>query len=210
MKREGRQHGMVRSYRILPLPLNPRPKTRFINRLESPPTAGLFTKVPSKPSNHSKFTGKCSVPRCNACHVTPSSKSRDKAKGTHKLKSSDVLWNARRASWRVVDVRPGFHLSGLSVTQMLDHLSVDDSEDEGDEEVADEDAVSPKDSYFFADLFRRSDCAENSCDDDENGFCEGDWVRNEYDDALISEMGLQMEHYEVEEDGDWYFVESYS
>ncbi|KAI9121607.1 hypothetical protein K1719_008640 [Acacia pycnantha] len=199
MKREGRQHGMVRSCPILPPHLNPRPKTRFVNRLESPPTAGLFSKVPSKPTNHSKFTGKCALPRCNACHVTPSSKSRHKAKGALKLKSSDVVGNARLSSWRVVDARPGISLSGLSVTRMLDHLAVDDSEDEGDEEVVGDYAASPKDSYSFADLFR-------SVDNDENGFCEGDWVSNECDEAFISEMELQ--HYQVEEDGDWYFVES--
>ncbi|KAI9121181.1 hypothetical protein K1719_008214 [Acacia pycnantha] len=197
MRGEGRQHGMVRACPILPPPLNPRPKTRFVNRLKSPPTAGLFAKVPSKPTNHSKFTGKCTLPRCNACHVTPSSKSRHKAKGALKLKSSEVVGNAHLSSWRVLS------LSGLSVTRMLDHLAVDDSEDEGDEEVVGDYTASPKDSYSFADLFR-------SGDDDENGFCEGDWVSNEFDEAFISEMELQMQHYQVEEDGDWYFVESYS
>ncbi|KAK8710270.1 hypothetical protein V6N13_145603 [Hibiscus sabdariffa] len=59
MKREGRQHGMVRTYRILPSPLNPKPESRFIQQFDLPPTAGLFTKVPVKPTNHSKFTGRC-------------------------------------------------------------------------------------------------------------------------------------------------------
>ncbi|KAK4272158.1 hypothetical protein QN277_020748 [Acacia crassicarpa] len=157
MKRGGRQHGMVRSCPILPPPLNPRPRTRFVNRRESPPIAGLFTKVPSKPTNHSKFTGKCALPRGNACHVTTSSKSRHKAKGALKLKSSDVVGNAHLSSRRVLS------LSGLSVTRMLDHLAVDDSEDEGDEEVVGDYTASPKDSYSFADMFRRGD-------DDENGF----------------------------------------
>ncbi|KAK9039585.1 hypothetical protein V6N11_014781 [Hibiscus sabdariffa] len=58
MKREGRQHGMVRTYRILPSPLNPKPESRFIQQFDLPPTAGLFTKVPVKPTNHSKFTGR--------------------------------------------------------------------------------------------------------------------------------------------------------
>ncbi|CAM8987105.1 unnamed protein product [Rhodiola kirilowii] len=57
MKREGRQHGMVRTYRILPAPLNQTNKLRFVNRIDTPPTAGLFTKVSSKPTNHSKSTG---------------------------------------------------------------------------------------------------------------------------------------------------------
>ncbi|XP_050232318.2 uncharacterized protein LOC126681008 [Mercurialis annua] len=93
MKREGRQHGMVRTCRILPSPFNPSPHTRFINRLDSPPTAGLFTKVRPRPTNHSKFTGKCGKPRCNECHMNPSSKSKDKTKGTHKIKSGDGLSN---------------------------------------------------------------------------------------------------------------------
>ncbi|PQP97108.1 hypothetical protein Pyn_12086 [Prunus yedoensis var. nudiflora] len=56
MKREGRQHGMVRTYGVIPDPLNPRPETRHENRFDSP-TAALFTKVATKPTNHSKFTG---------------------------------------------------------------------------------------------------------------------------------------------------------
>ncbi|XP_054802176.1 uncharacterized protein LOC129305960 [Prosopis cineraria] len=174
MKTEGRQRGMVRSYQILPPSLNPRPKTRFRNRFDSPPSAGLFTKVPSKPNKHCKFTGKGAVSGYNACHVLPSSKSRHKAKGTHKLKSSDVSWSARLASWRIVDARPGFALSGLSVTQMLDRLSVDDSENEGCEEIVGDYTVGPKDSYSFVDLFRSGDDVGNSCDEDGNGFCEGE------------------------------------
>lgn len=91
MKREGRQHGMVRTYRIIPSPWNPRPETRFINELDFPPTAGLFTKVSSKPTNHSKFTGKCGKPRCSGCRLHPVQKAKDKAKGSHKLKSNRLL-----------------------------------------------------------------------------------------------------------------------
>ncbi|KAJ1399567.1 hypothetical protein SESBI_30215 [Sesbania bispinosa] len=82
MKREGRQHGMVRTFRILPSPLNPKPNTRF----DSPPTAGLFTKVPSKPTNHSKFTGKCGTPRCSGCHFHPVCKSKSKTKAPKRTK----------------------------------------------------------------------------------------------------------------------------
>ncbi|CAM9000428.1 unnamed protein product [Rhodiola kirilowii] len=57
MKREGRHHGMVRTYRILPAPLNKTNKLWFVNRIDTPPTAELFTKISSKPKNHSKSTG---------------------------------------------------------------------------------------------------------------------------------------------------------
>ncbi|XP_010502709.1 PREDICTED: uncharacterized protein LOC104779967 [Camelina sativa] len=46
MRRQGRQHGLVRGYRILPPPLNTRP----VNSLTSPQTSELFTESPSKPT----------------------------------------------------------------------------------------------------------------------------------------------------------------
>ncbi|CAA0823457.1 Unknown protein [Striga hermonthica] len=55
MRREGRPHGMVRT---CPAPLDPLPKSRILNQLADPPTAGPFTKVPSRPTNHSKPTSK--------------------------------------------------------------------------------------------------------------------------------------------------------
>ncbi|XP_022750517.1 uncharacterized protein LOC111299547 [Durio zibethinus] len=125
MKREGRQHGMVTTYRIIPSPWNPRPKHRFIQQLDSPPTAGLLTKVPVKPTNHSKFTGRCGRPRCVGCHMHPACKAKDKTKGTHKLRSSDMATNYRLVTWRVVDGRPGLKFSGFSATRILDHLSND-------------------------------------------------------------------------------------
>ncbi|QCE10865.1 uncharacterized protein LOC114185936 [Vigna unguiculata] len=102
MKREGRQHGMVRSYRILPSSLNPRPDTRIVTRFDSLPTAGLFVKVSSKPTNHSKFTGKCGTPRCTGCHLHPACKSKGKTKGSQKHKL-----------WRVID-EPDSDFFGLS------------------------------------------------------------------------------------------------
>lgn len=123
MRREGRQHGMVRTNRILPSPWNPKPGTRFGNRLESPPTAGFFAKVPSKPTNHSKFTGKCRLARCSGCHNYPACKSKDKTKGAHKLRSCDVVSNHRLVAWRVVDTGPGLNFSGFSASGILDHLS---------------------------------------------------------------------------------------
>uniref|UniRef100_A0A2N9F7S7 Uncharacterized protein n=1 Tax=Fagus sylvatica TaxID=28930 RepID=A0A2N9F7S7_FAGSY len=138
MKREGRQHGMVRTYRILPSPINPRPETRVINKFNLPLTAGLFTKVPSKPTNHSKFTGKCGTSECTGCHIHPACKSKNKTKGTHKLKSHDVVSNSRLISWRVMDRQPGLNLSGSSATDILaqlysDHINNDDDEEEEEE-----------------------------------------------------------------------------
>ncbi|KAK9272148.1 hypothetical protein L1049_002519 [Liquidambar formosana] len=125
MKREGRQHGMVRTCRILPSPFNPISGSRHVNEFHSPPTAGLFTKVQSKPTNHSKFTGKCDRPRCTGCHVQPACKSKDKAKGTQKLRSCDVGANHKLIGWRVVDGRPGLNFDGLSASGILDHLDDD-------------------------------------------------------------------------------------
>ncbi|KAL2500136.1 EF-Hand 1 [Abeliophyllum distichum] len=122
MKREGRQHGMVRTNPILSQPFNPRPMVRQVNKIGSPPTAGMFTKVSSKPTNHSKFTGKCGRPRCNGCHIHPACKAKDKAKGTQKLRSSsDVVSNL--ITWRVVDTKPGFKFSSSSATDILDQLT---------------------------------------------------------------------------------------
>ncbi|KEH41462.1 hypothetical protein MtrunA17_Chr1g0171881 [Medicago truncatula] len=118
MKREGKQHGMVRTYRILP---NPTPGTRFITRFDSPPTAGLFTKVPSKPTNHSKFTGKCGTPQCFGCRLHPVSKSKNKSKGNHK-------------HFRVMD-QPNSNLIGLSATETLNNLSDFYMDDDDDDEV---------------------------------------------------------------------------
>ncbi|CAJ1780653.1 unnamed protein product [Sphenostylis stenocarpa] len=116
---------MVRSYPILPDPFNPRPNTRIVTRFDSPPTAGLFVKVSSKPSNHSKFTGKCGTPRCTGCHFHPPCKSKGKTKGSQKHKHS-----------RVVD-QPDSSFFGLSATQTLDHISNDYTDHEGSEDDCD-------------------------------------------------------------------------
>ncbi|KAL3526134.1 hypothetical protein ACH5RR_014506 [Cinchona calisaya] len=135
MKREGRQHGMVQTYPIISSPWT---LPRRTNRLQSPSTAGTFTKVLQKPTNHSKFTGKCGRPRCASCHVHPACKAKDKTKGTQKLKSCDVVTNYRLVTWRVVDARPGFNFSGFSATGVLDHLANDYcNSDDGDTEIDD-------------------------------------------------------------------------
>ncbi|KAE8718201.1 putative Calcium-binding site [Hibiscus syriacus] len=132
MRREGRQHGMVRTYRVLPSPLNPKPESRVIQQFDTPPTAGLFMKVPTKPTNHSKFTGRCGRARCLGCHMHPTCKSRDKTKGSRKLKPSEMVSSCRSITWRVVDGRPGFKASGFSASMILDHLSDDHDDDHDD------------------------------------------------------------------------------
>lgn len=84
MKREGRQHGVVRTLMILPSELNPRPAKLFVNRFDSPPAFGVFAKVSSKPTNHSKFTGRCERSKCSDCHASPAKKSANKSKGRRK------------------------------------------------------------------------------------------------------------------------------
>ncbi|XP_059284797.1 uncharacterized protein LOC132038088 [Lycium ferocissimum] len=109
MKREGRQHGLVRTHPIIPSPWNPKPNSRYVNKLNSPPTAGLFTKASPKPSNHSKFTGKCGRSKCTCCHIHPAGKAKDKAKGTQKLRGCDIV------------SRPGLTFYGFSAISILDH-----------------------------------------------------------------------------------------
>ncbi|MBA0683453.1 hypothetical protein Goari_025113 [Gossypium aridum] len=136
MKREGRQHGMVRTYRILPSSWNPNPESRFVQQFDSPPTAGLFTKVSLKPTNHSKFTGRCGRPRCLGCHMHPTCKSKDKSKGSHKLRSREMATSYRLITWRVVDGRHGLKDSEFSASRILDHLS--NHYDDGDDDDGDD------------------------------------------------------------------------
>ncbi|KAG2238164.1 hypothetical protein Bca52824_092580 [Brassica carinata] len=89
MKKEGRQHGFVRTGMIHPPGFSPRPSNQFVNRLDSPLASGEFTKVPSKPTNHSNFTGKYKRSKYSNCHVLPAMKSADTSKGRQKLKSTD-------------------------------------------------------------------------------------------------------------------------
>ncbi|CAH8388102.1 unnamed protein product [Eruca vesicaria subsp. sativa] len=86
MKRDGRQHGFVRTGMIHPPRLNPRLTNQFVNRLDSPTAS---TKVPSKPTNHSKFPGKCERSKYSNFHVSPAIKSAGKSKSRQKLQSGD-------------------------------------------------------------------------------------------------------------------------
>ncbi|XP_057984205.1 uncharacterized protein LOC131168632 [Malania oleifera] len=204
MRREGRQHGMVRTYRILPAPLNLRPEPRF-NRYDSPPTAGLFTRAPSKPTNHSKFTGKCGRPRCSGCHLHPACKSRDKSKGTHKLRSSDVVSNSRLVSWRVVDCRPGSNFAGVSATGMLNLLGTDYLDDydydDDDADCVEDPAVGVCEGLEEERENESGAGADGGIIDDEKDHGDHD----EDDGMSFCEVGLVWE--QVEGDEDWCVVE---
>ncbi|PHU27800.1 hypothetical protein BC332_06132 [Capsicum chinense] len=194
MRREGRQHGMVRTFPVLPSPWNPKPEPRYIKKSDSPPTAGLFTKVPSKPNNHSKFTGKCGRPRCTSCHIHPAGKSKDKTKGTYKLKGRDDVVSL--VTWRVVDAKPGLNFSGFSATGILDHLDNYDEHgiyyDVFDEGNGDEDLVVDP------------DCSPmNSVEIEEIG--DGDGDDDDEEKMSFCEVGFVWEN--VEDDGDWCVVE---
>ncbi|XP_049384425.1 uncharacterized protein LOC125848586 [Solanum stenotomum] len=127
MKRDGRQHGLVQTSLW-----SSTPNSRYVNKLNSPPTAGLFTKASPKPWNHSKFTGKCGRSKCTICHLQPAGK----AKGTKKLRGCDIVTNYRLMTWRVTDTRPRLTFTGFSATScILDHLANDHMDlDEDDDE----------------------------------------------------------------------------
>ncbi|XP_011098799.1 uncharacterized protein LOC105177376 [Sesamum indicum] len=194
MKREGRQHGMVRNYPVLSTPLEPRPRRRILNELTSPPTADLFTKVSTKPTNHSKFTGKCGRPMCRGCHSHPVSKSRDKAKGAQKIKSaSDVVSNYRLITWRVVDARPGLKLTGFSATSVLDYIDYMERDYEAEDHYDDAD-INVEDSYRdhqvsnpSIEIIEGDDECDDNINEDATSFCE--MVEDEDEDwCLVEEI----------------------
>ncbi|PIN17818.1 hypothetical protein CDL12_09522 [Handroanthus impetiginosus] len=192
MKRQGRQHGVVRTYPTLSDPWNPRPKPRNLNRLTSPPTAGLFTKVSSKPTNHSKFTGKCGRAKCHDCHIHPACKSKDKVKGAHKIRSSsDVESNHRLITWRVVDASPGLKLSGFSASGVLDFLSNNDDIDCGyeDDYNDDDDDLEIEEAAGY-DV--KNEGVKDEDEDDRMSFCEVGFIWQPVDGdeswCLVEEM----------------------
>ncbi|KAK3001846.1 hypothetical protein RJ639_020251 [Escallonia herrerae] len=173
---------MVRTQCILPAPFNSRPGPRY-NRSDSPSTAGLFTKVSRKPSNHSKFTGKCGKPKCRCCHIDPTHKAKDKVKGTRKIRSAEARYDTRCVDWVVGDARPELSFSGSSATEVLyelnrnsDHL----------------DRTLQLESCWYASWF-------SDCEEDEETRIDADEVdgRDE-DDMSYCDAGLVSE--QVEED----------
>ncbi|KAF2316525.1 hypothetical protein GH714_041866 [Hevea brasiliensis] len=105
------------------------------------PLLPIIRQGPPSTTNHSKFTGKCTRPRCNGCHLHPSCKSKDKTKGTEKLKSLDVASNYRLINWRMVDGRPGLNFSWGFCYWDLNHLANED-------DYLDDDIDGDYDSYW--------------------------------------------------------------
>ncbi|KAH0450398.1 hypothetical protein IEQ34_021090 [Dendrobium chrysotoxum] len=187
MKREGRQHGvlMVRS-----------PSLHLTDCSATFDTGRFYAKAPSKPGSHSKQTGKCRRPRCTECHSLPASKSKDKAKGAHKLRSCNVKLNHKLVSWRVVNGGQWPKFASASASDLLSQLSGcywneedDDHEDEvqesGDQfhECVDFDGGGCSDGKED-----EEDMKEDEDMDDDMGFCQ---------------VGFIMEYLERD---DWYMV----
>ncbi|XWS32690.1 hypothetical protein CRYUN_Cryun22dG0011500 [Craigia yunnanensis] len=211
MKKEACKHGMLRTYRVLPSPWNPEPETRSVQRLNSPPATGFFSNVPSKSSNHSKFTWKCGRPQCLECHLNPVSKSKNKTKGYQKFRTSNMIVSPRLITWRVVDKRPGLNFSGFSATGMLEYLySVNEDDENGDHVNDDHDdyddggpcgLLDDHDDYManFWSLHEKENergvKIEEYVDDD-------DKMDSNYDDAMsFCDVGFMLD--QTEEDEGW-------
>jgi hypothetical protein len=101
MRREGRQHGFVKIHVKVGDPSADTPMEDSTKRKHGCvpmqaidnskhggiPTTKIFARVPSKPTNHSKFTGHCTKLACVTCHDAPLSKSKRKSKGRSKFKT---------------------------------------------------------------------------------------------------------------------------
>ncbi|XP_071734963.1 uncharacterized protein [Rutidosis leptorrhynchoides] len=178
MKREGRQHGVVRSHPILPTPFSHK---RYVKTVDPTLVTGLFTKVSNKPTNQSKFTGKCGTARCPGCHIHPATKSKDKAKGTMKLRSSDP-------DHGLISNR-----DGNSATSALAYLGNDKSYDEGDQfdhdydyDYDDNNRSEVEDGIGFASSIVTSEPIESEDKDEFMSYCDvgsgwGDGDLDEFD-----------------------------
>ncbi|XP_042497133.1 uncharacterized protein LOC122075965 [Macadamia integrifolia] len=155
MKREGRQHGMVRLHIAgIPFVYGPIRSAKVFTQFESPVTAGNFMKVSSKPTNHSKFTGKCGRSRCNGCHSHPVSKSKDKAKGTHKEKA----FGGRNGGC--------LNYAGLSATAFLGQLATRDAQDYDDYDEEEPEEEKQMEMGYGDDVYYQNDyCSNDNVED---------------------------------------------
>ncbi|KAL9233706.1 hypothetical protein vseg_008666 [Gypsophila vaccaria] len=110
MRREGRLHEMVRTLTI-------QPAGRVQNKVEASLTADLFTKVPPKPTSHSKID-----------FIHPTVKSKDKSKGSLKIKSGDNKLSYKVIGWSVLpdDRSDKTLVAGNSASKILEDLYHDD------------------------------------------------------------------------------------
>ncbi|KAL1218606.1 hypothetical protein V5N11_018373 [Cardamine amara subsp. amara] len=154
MSRQGRQHGVVRTYRILPPPLNP----RLVNSLTSPQTAELFTK-------HTKSHRK----------VWPSQ--------VHWVRSNDIASSSYKLlTWRVkIGPGPVLNLHGFSATRIIDpednggeaKVETVKTEDNGDKSEKEDDGGSHDDdesmSFYDVGMMMMEHVLDN--DEEEDGWC---------------------------------------
>ncbi|MFS7970399.1 hypothetical protein Hanom_Chr09g00820541 [Helianthus anomalus] len=189
MKREGRQHGYVSCYHNLPASLS---RQRFVKMVDSASTMGLFAKVPTKPTNHSKFTGKCRKPRCNGCHLHPVCKSKAKAKGAMKIRSIDHENDLAKYSF------------GTSATGVLAYLA-DGGYDNDDYDYDYDDRVEENYNYNYGYDY---DYEYNDNDDERDNDVD---VKTDDDDddedetMSFCDVGLCWGHGDEDDDG-WYLV----
>ncbi|XP_042456832.1 uncharacterized protein LOC122041265 [Zingiber officinale] len=105
MRQKGRHHGMVIFYEKMPSDLSKRIvnkvdkmpsdlSKRIVNKVDGVPTRALVTKVPPKPTNHSRYTSRCRRPRCTGCHSHPVQKARLKTKGKNKDRDQKLVSSA--------------------------------------------------------------------------------------------------------------------
>ncbi|XP_076910752.1 uncharacterized protein LOC143568483 [Bidens hawaiensis] len=157
--------------------------------VDSASTMGLFAKVPTKPTNRSKFTGKCRKPRCNGCHLHPVCKSKAKTKGAMKLRSIDHENQLTKYSF------------GISATGVLAYLADDGNDYDHDYDY--EDRVEETYSYSYDYDYDYNDESSHDIDYDV------DVSNTDDDDETMSfcDVGLCWGHEDGDDNDDgWYLV----
>ncbi|KAK8923522.1 hypothetical protein KSP39_PZI019298 [Platanthera zijinensis] len=161
MKREGWQHGAQKT------------RSPSLHLTEHSNTGGgINSKDQSRPGGRSKLTGKN-----REGHSLPASKSRNKAKGAHKLRSCNVVLNHKLVSWRVVDEGHWPEFAGASASNVLIQLSGmwwNDEVDPNDmvEELGDQFSKSVGFGAGSGDGAGEEDTKEEDDNDDYMNFCE--------------------------------------
>ncbi|KAI3670104.1 hypothetical protein L6452_41734 [Arctium lappa] len=217
MKRDGRQHGFVTCYHVPPPQLCRR--TRFNKMVDSAAAREQFIKVPNKPTNLSKFTGRCRHPYsgCKCCHINPAYKSKDKTKGTMKLRSMDS------------ENRLTKYYSGNSVTGVLAYLAYENGYNDDHDDYDYQGTVEENYGYGYGYGHVYDDHDHNHDDDDDDvhdiglrvGFGIGielhendvdvgdDDVKDDDDDddyMSFCDVGLCWGHGDGDDDDGWYLV----
>lgn len=132
---------------------------------------------------------------CRDCHIHPACKSKDKVKGSRKVRS---MSQSGLITWRVVDTKPGFKITRFSATSVLDYLVDEDSLDHHDIED-DADDLDVEEVYYGNEVVSPitveikeidDDCDVNDGDnDDQMSFYEVGFVLDEDESwCLVEEM----------------------